>query len=409
MSFVRREFPIPGTGFGRLLAPDKDIIWAETKVGTNLRQRHAWDERKLICCGPSCNIEKAKDMAYEIILRRQQEERQPMHPSSVQRSSPMSRPMPQPTMSPNFMNMNMNMAMGMNAMGLGMGLSNMGMGMKDMSMALQIAAAHLQMQGMQMESMGRMHAQALAYGMQYRGQLDNGHYENDDNHHDHVFEHVYQGDHDQADETAVPDETATEEPTVPISVSSDKEPPKRGVDKISLLCFGLEHLNVHTVHMDFNSNTVDLINEKFHERYAYGAEVHLFIDCRVFDRHLHCKWPHVGEFGPFIADVVESSVFKPWLEGVKSDFEKSERGHNKSEPFVVACFCKAGIHRSVCAVRILTEIFSRLGYGCSEPVWMSLAEIRKRELCYQCPQCHASMGRRKQDALWKAFRMWNTL
>ena len=48
MSYVRREFPIPGNGFGRMRRPDKDEIWEATKVSPSLRKRRGWNDRVLV-------------------------------------------------------------------------------------------------------------------------------------------------------------------------------------------------------------------------------------------------------------------------------------------------------------------------------------------------------------------------
>ncbi len=46
MSYVRRVYDIPGTGFGRLVKPDKDRIWEAFKVSASLRKRNSWDACK---------------------------------------------------------------------------------------------------------------------------------------------------------------------------------------------------------------------------------------------------------------------------------------------------------------------------------------------------------------------------
>ncbi len=116
----------------------------------------------------------------------------------------------------------------------------------------------------------------------------------------------------------------------------------------------------------------EMILDTLAHAYADDKLEHIHIDYLVDARPFHwprCKRGHnCGEHRDFLSTVVENPEMERVLAETRNAFDKAKRhSHDKAKLYVIGCFCKQGINRSVAVARLVREVFVHLGYDPYEP------------------------------------------
>jgi L-alanine-DL-glutamate epimerase-like enolase superfamily enzyme len=166
--------------------------------------------------------------------------------------------------------------------------------------------------------------------------------------------------------------------------------------------FGLDYLSIDpNGHWDdaMAAKLADLLPEKYETPW-----IDMWVDARRF-AFPHFPKEHIGEHEEAIRTVATHEKFVDWLTNVKIGFYKMKRIHDTADTFNVAVGCKQGVKRSVACARILTSIWSELGYDCREPRRLTFRGCRCDGSCVTC-QTGMDQSETKTAALKKALSAW---
>ncbi len=152
----------------------------------------------------------------------------------------------------------------------------------------------------------------------------------------------------------------------------------------------------------------EMILDTLAKSYADDRLEPIHIDCLVDAKAFHwprCPKGRCGEHRDFLNTVVENPEIERIRAETRQALDKAKRHNQDTTKFyVIGCFCKHGINRSVAVARLVREVFVHLGYDPYEPHPMTPFH-KWKNICSRCSKCPPE-DTRKNSLFQTALDLW---